>query len=333
MTQLAYILAASHSGSSLLSILLGSHPRIATVGEIKLSASAMGKISRYRCSCGEFIRECQFWHKVKEGMAARCFAFDIANAGTDYRAVKSRYARHLLGPLHRGMFLEGLRDGALGICPTWRRKLPEIQGRNVALVSTVAEITGAKLVTDSSKTAVRLKYLLRNPELDIRVVRLIRDGRGVALTYMDPARFADAKDPAMRGGGNGEQRKNERLSMAQAAHQWRRCNEEAEHVLHRLDKSQWIEIRYEDLCKDTENTLGRLFEFFGLDPGKRAKDFRTVENHVIGNGMRLDKTSKISLDERWRSVLTEQELRIFDREAGRMNRRYGYLDIKVGLRK
>ena len=325
MTQLAYILAASHSGSTLLSMLLGSHPQIATIGEINLSPKAMGDLDRYRCSCGEFIRECQFWHKVKEGMAARGYAFDIADVGTDYRAVDSRYAQRLLGPLHRGIFLEGLRDGALGICPTWRRQLPEIQERNAALVSTIAEITGAKVVADSSKIAVRLKYLLRNTELDIRVIRLIRDGRGVALTYMDPAGFADAKDPALRGGGSGGQRKNERLPMAQAAYQWRRCNEEAENVLRGLGPSQWIEVRYEELCKDTENALGRLFEFLNFDPGKRARDFRTVENHIVGNGMRLDTTSEIRLDERWREKFTDKDLRIFNDVAGEMNRRYGYL--------
>jgi len=322
MTQLAYILAASHSGSTLLSMLLASHPQVATVGEMKLSS--MGNITRYRCSCGEFIRKCRFWSRVKEGMARRGYDFDIADAGMDYRAVDSRYAQWLLGPLHRGMLLESLRDGALRISPTWRRQLPKIHQRNAALASTVGEITGAKVIIDSSKRALRLKYLLRNPELEVKVVRLIRDGRGVALTYMDPAGFADAKDPSRRGGGTGGNRENERLIMAQAAHQWRRCNEEAENVLHRIDKSQWTEVRYEELCEDTENTLERLFEFLGLDPDRRVRDFRMVEHHVIGNGMRLDIASRISLDERWRSVLTEEELHMFDREAGEMNRRYGY---------
>jgi hypothetical protein len=324
MTKLAYILAASHSGSTLLSMLLGSHQQIASVGELKLSSTAMGNIDCYRCSCGEFIRECQFWHKVKEGMAARGYAFDIGDAGTDYRAVKSRYARRLLGPLHRGMFLESLRDGALGICPTWRRQLPEIHRQNAALASTVSEITKAKVIVDSSKIPLRLKYLLRNTKLDIKVIRLIRDGRAVALTYMDPPRFADAKDPALRGGGSGGRRKDEMLSMAQAAQQWRRCNEEAENILRCLDPSQCIEVRYEELCRDTEKILMRLFEFLGLDPSKRVQEFRAVEHHVVGNGMRLDTTSRISLDERWQLVLTEQELDIFDREAGEMNRRYGY---------
>jgi hypothetical protein len=141
---------------------------------------------------------------------------------------------------------------------------------------------------------------------------------------MDPAGFADAKDPNRRAGGTGGDREKERLPMAQAAYQWRRCNEEEEHVLRCLDKLRWIEIRYEDLCEDTDNTLWRLFEFLDLDPQKRIKDFRSVEQHVIGNGMRLDTTSKILVDERWRSVLTEDELRVFDSMAGKMNRRYGY---------
>ena len=324
MTKLAYILAASHSGSTLLSMLLGSHPRIATVGELTLSASAMGKISRYRCSCGEFIRQCSFWHKVKEGMAARGFAFDLGCAGTDYKTVKSRYARRLLSPLHRGNFLESFRDLALGLSPTWIKQLPEIHRRNAALASTVSEITEADVIIDSSKIALRLKYLLRNLELDVKVIRLLRDGRAVALTYMDPSGFADAKDPNRRAGGMGGDRKNERLPTAQAAHEWRRSNEEAEHIWRRLDKSQRIEVRYEDLCKDTENTLGRLFEFLSVDPDKRPREFRMVEHHVVGNGMRLDTTSEIRLDERWRSVLTEENLRIFDCVAGRMNLRYGY---------
>ena len=325
MITLTYILAASHSGSTLLSMLLGSHQQIATIGEMKLSAKAMGDLARYCCSCGRLIVECDFWQKVKKGMAERSFEFDLAYAGTDYRTVESRYARRLLGPMHRGKILETVRDVALGFSPAWRKQLLEIHRRNAALASTVSDITEAEIIVDSSKIALRLKYLLKNPELDIKVIRLIRDGRGVALTYMDPAGYADAKEPSLRGGGSGGQREKERLSMASAAYQWRRSNEEAEHILCSLDKSQWIEVRYEDLCKDTENTLRSLFEFLGVDPGEHTCEFRMVEHHIVGNGMRLDTTSQVSLDERWRSVLTEEELRIFDREAGNINRRYGYV--------
>jgi hypothetical protein len=324
MTRLAYILAASHCGSTLLSMLLGSHPQIATVGEMTLCPKAMGDISRYRCSCGELIQECGFWRKVKEGMASRGFEFDLACAGTDYRAVDSRYARWLLSPLPRGVLLEALRDAALGLSLTWRKRLPLIHRRNAVFISTLREITGAEVVVDSSKIALRLKYLLRNPDLDVKVIRLIRDGRAVALTYTDPTGFADAEDPAMWGGGSGGRREDEMLSMAKAAYQWRRCVEEAENVLRGLPRSLWIEVRYEELCTDPDATLSRLLTFLGLDPDKRIPEFRSVENHIVGNGMRLDTTSQIRLDERWRQTLTEQDLRTFEGVAGETNRRYGY---------
>jgi hypothetical protein len=325
MTKLAYILAASHSGSTLLSMLLGSHPQIVTIGEMTLSPRAMGDLDRYRCSCGEFIRKCPFWAQVRDGMAKRGYAFDLADAGTDYRSIDSRYVRRLLGPLHRGRLLEICRDAGLACSPAWRRRLPEIHGRNAALASTISEIAGAHMVVDSSKVGVRLKYLLRNPELDVKVIRLIRDGRAVALTYMDPAGFADSKDPNKRAGGMGGNREKERLSMAQAAHEWRRCMEEAEHVLRTLDPSRRIEVRYEDYCHSPDATLGRLYEFLGVEPGRQPSHFRDVEQHVVGNGMRLDTTSEIRLDERWKEQLTKADLQVFDQIAGRMNRRFGYV--------
>jgi hypothetical protein len=305
-------------------MLLGSHPQIVTIGELNLSPRAMGPLDRYRCSCGEFIRQCRFWHKVKEGMAARGVAFDIADAGTDYGAVKSRYARRLLRPMHRGRFLESLRDAALGLSPTWKKQLPEIHRRNAALASTVLEIMKAEVIVDSSKCGLRLKYLLRNPELHVKVIRLLRDGRAVALTYMNPAGFADARDPNRREGGMGGDRENQRLPMAQAAYEWRRCVEAEENALRCLTPSQWIEVRYEDYCKAPDAALNRLEQFLGVEPGRHPKEFRTVQQHVVGNGMRLDTTSEIRLDERWKSVLTANDLRIFDRVSGKMNRRYGY---------
>jgi len=257
-------------------------------------------------------------------MTRRGIEFDLADSATDFRSDSSIYVQRLSKAMHRGILLEVIRDIGLWLSPAWRKHYQQTQERNHALMEAVLSVSGGRIIVDSSKIAVRLKYLLKNRNLNIKIIRLIRDGRGVALTYMDPAKFADAKDPAVRGGGSGVQCEDKWLSMAQAAYEWRRSNEEAEHVLHCLDRSQWIEVRYEELCIDTENTLGQLFEFIGLDPDKWSREFRMIENHVLGNGMRLDTTSRISLDERWRSVLVAEELETFEREAGEMNRQYGY---------
>lgn len=320
--RLAYILAASHSGSTLLAMLLGAHPEVCTAGELKLNA--LGDIENYLCSCREKVRECPFWNAISRDMAQRGHPFDIAHAGTDFQSSPSRYVRRLVRPLHRGRLLELLRDGALALSPRWRAALPRIQATNTALAECILSRTGKRILVDSSKVGLRLKYLLRNPALDVRVIRLIRDGRGVALTYMDPARFADARDPRLREGGTGGSREGERLSIAEAAREWRRSNEEAETILKTLDRSAWHEIRYEDLCAEPDRTLAELFAFIGADPARASRDFRSVEHHIIGNGMRLDSTSEIRLDERWKTALTDKELRIFETVAGETNRRLGY---------
>jgi hypothetical protein len=186
------------------------------------------------------------------------------------------------------------------------------------------EVTGKRVIVDSSKMALRLKYLLRNPELDVRVIRLIRDGRAVSLTYMDPAHFADAKDPRLREGGMGGDRAWQRLPMTAAAHEWRRSNQEAECALRGVDRATWTEVRYEELCTDRERTLARLFAFMGVDAARGMAGLRSFDHHVIGNGMRLDATTEVVLDERWRSVLSVEDLRDFDTEAGQLNRQLGY---------
>ena len=321
--RLIYILAASHSGSTLLAMLLSSHPDVCTVGELK--ATSLGDPHKYRCSCRQLIKECPFWNDIQEDMATRGFDFNITNAGTDIRTDMSPYVQRLLKPLHRSLTIETVRDMALNLSPVWRENLPKILTRNLALIQCVAARTGKNIIVDSSKIGIRLKYLLRIPELDIRIIRAIRDGRGVALTYMNPARFADASDSTLRQGGMGGERSGERLTMEQAAREWLRSNEEAETILKRLDKSQYTESHYESLCQNPDEALHRLFTFIGVDPKKRFTNFRNTEHHIVGNGMRLDSTSEIRLDERWRKELSAKDLKIFFNITGDMNKHLDYI--------
>jgi len=220
--------------------------------------------------------------------------------------------------------MEAVRDLALMLSSNWRRELPRVQSLNAQLMACVLARSGKKVIVDSSKIGIRLKYLLRNPALDVRILRLVRDGRGVALTYVDPERFADASDPRWRGGGAGAGRDDERISMADASREWLRSNEEAEALLSGVDRSKWMEVRYESLCSQPAETLRQIHQFLGLSKDEQGGDFRRVEHHVVGNGMRLDTHSEIRLDERWRENLKPEDLQIFDSIAGAMNRKLGY---------
>jgi hypothetical protein len=321
--RLIYILAASHSGSTLLAMLLGTHPEIITVGELKLTS--LGNVEQYLCSCKKQIKKCPFWSDVVQEMARRGYRFDFSNLGTDFHSEMSSYVKWLLRPLHRGPILEWARDSALTFSPTWRARFPRIQELNSVLIESICNLTGKKVIVDSSKVGLRLKFLLRNPALDVKVIRLIRDGRAVAMTYTDPAGFADASDPDLRGGGMGGDRESDRLTMVRAAREWKRSNEEAEAVLKNLDPSQWIEVCYETLCAETDITLRKLFKFIGVNPDHKLISFRNTSHHIVGNGMRLDSTDEIKLDERWRESLTKSELEAFNLVAGKLNHRLGYI--------
>lgn len=303
-------------------MLLGSHPDVCSAGELK--ATSLGPVVAYRCSCGEVITECPFWHAVRAGMAKRGVAFDVTASMADIRTGASPAMKRLLKPLHRNVPLEALRDLALGAIPGWRTHLARVQGINAALVESLLECSGAQVVVDSSKIGIRLKYLLANPGLDVKVIRLVRDGRATALTYMDPERYADAQQAHLRGGGSGRNRDDERLSVAAAAHEWRRSTEEAGEIVATLPREQWTQVKYEDLCANPRDVIDRLCAFIGVPGSARMESFKTREHHVVGNGMRFDKSNEIRLDDRWRTALNSDHLRAFDRTAGELNRRLGY---------
>jgi hypothetical protein len=322
---LVYILAASHSGSTLLALLLGMHPGLCTVGELKLTS--LGDVDRYRCGCGATIPSCPFWTEVARRMQDRGIPFDLSTSPTDFVASANAVQRRLLAPLHRSARLEWLRDAALALTPGWRAHLTRVQRANAALGRTLLELTGRRALVDSSKVGLRLKYLLRNPAFDVRIIRFVRDGRAVALTYMDPAAFADARTPELRGGGHGGNREAERIPMPLAAREWRRANEEAGEIVRQLPPGRSVQARYEDLCANPDAVLSAIFTFIGVEPMTCAALAATQRaHHVVGNGMRLDWDGRILFDDRWRGVLGTAELAAFDSVAGALNRHLGYGD-------
>ncbi len=320
-----YIMGASHSGSTLLTLLLNAHPEITTIGE--LDTHGIGNLDGYRCSCRSLLMECPFWQKVRARMTRYRPDFDLTNMGTHLTAASGGLLQRLIGAEYRGPVLEAVRDIALQCFPEFKRAFADFSLNSVALVKVLMELTGAKVFADSSKLPHRLKFLLRIPSFDVKVLHIVRDGRAVALTYMDQDRFADASDPSLRRGGRGLSANTPYAlseSMERSAEEWRRELQAAEHLLAGMDPSRWVRVHYEDLCRNTDGTLTRIFEFAGVDSSRRIPDFRRAEHHIIGNGMRLDTTSEIRLDERWKTVLNPEHLKIFDGVAGKTNRRYGY---------
>jgi hypothetical protein len=52
----------------------------------------------------------------------------------------------------------------------------------------------------------------------------------------------------------------------------------------------------------------------------------TQPHHVIGNRMRHNPVGSIRSEERWREVMTSEQLAVCERVAGGLNRLFGYID-------
>ena len=300
MRELAYILSPSYSGSTLLTFLLGTHPDIATIGELK--ATRMGDVEQYVCSCGARIRRCPFWRRVEEVMAERAVSFSVSRFGSHFSCAHHDVVARLLGARVRGAMLEAIRDVCLWALPTARRELRSIVERNRDLIDVTSSLQRAELFVDASKDSVRLRHLLRTGHWNIRVIYLIRDGRGATSSFM----------------------RHHSTTMKNAAREWAITHKECRQILMYVPQQSWLTIRYEQLCKDPKRTLHSVLSFLGVDRNGASQDYRSVEHHIVGNYMRLKSNDEITLDEKWKARLTKHDLRVFDRIAGRINRQLGY---------
>jgi len=310
--EVLYLASSSYSGSTLLTLLLAAHERIGTIGELK--ATAMGDIDQYRCSCGSRIRECPYWIGLAAELARRGSPLDLARFGTHFRLEgASVLGDRALRAQVRGPLLEAARSFALRALPGLSREFQRILGRNGAVIEAVCALRGAAIFLDGSKEPNRLLYMSRSGRWPVTAVHLVRDGRGVLQSMVK--RVLRRPTPVFR----------ERPAMIAAlARHWRRVNRACERVLARLPAERRIRVRYEDVCSDPQGAIEPIFRLLGIDPVELPADFRQIEHHVLGNHMRL-KQGRIALDEQWREALSPEDLATFERIAGDLNRRYGYV--------
>ncbi|MBA2433794.1 MAG: sulfotransferase [Chthoniobacterales bacterium] len=300
MRELLYILSPSFSGSTLLTFLLAAHPEIATVGELK--ASAIGDVESYRCSCGALLKQCDFWRKVKTGMKKSGVEFDFDDFGTHFTSGPAWF-RRLVRLGARNPLLSQSSSQLLRIVPFCRSRLERTIGQNRILIDLIASIQGGRIFLDASKDPERLTQLLLSKQWKIRVVHLLRDGRGVSSSY----------------------KKHHNVDMKSAAAEWLRTERACVHVAARMARKDVLTVKYEDVCREPQRTIEEIFAFAGLVHGISVNGAIPESGHVLGNAMRLSGGKRILLDERWRTELLPCDLRVFDAIGGDLNRRRGYM--------
>ena len=301
MRDLLYILSPSFSGSTLLTFLLAAHPDIATVGELK--ASAIGDVGTYRCSCGSLLIQCKFWRRIKEEMAHRGANFRYENFYTHFSNGDEFVAfRRMINLGSKNDICAGASDVVLKTVPGYRELLNKIVEQNRALVEVISAIQNGRIFLDASKDPERLNQLSRTGHWQIKVIRLLRDGRGIAYSYM----------------------KHTRAPMQQAAREFLKTDRACDRIVRRLNPSDLLTVKYEDICSHPEETIEKILSRLDLNRDKSGLRRSPSELHILGNSMRLKAGSSVMLDEAWRTELTWQDLATFDKIAGGWNASRGY---------
>jgi hypothetical protein len=143
-----YIAGTSHSGSTLLDLMLNAHPAIFAAGEVlklnrQLQVKDARRGTRAPCSCGApSLWECRFWSAV--------------DRRTRETSRKSLTALDMLD----------------------YRDLDAASASNAVVFNAIADVSGRNFVVDSSKLPGRLYYLMRLKGLDVYPVHLVREPKG-----------------------------------------------------------------------------------------------------------------------------------------------------------
>jgi hypothetical protein len=308
--RVVYLGGLGRSGSTLLERLLGEMPGVSALGEV-VHMWRRGVAEDERCGCGEAFSACGFWSQVGKS------AFD----GWDKISVERMTA--LRAATDRTRFiplLAGSRQPAGN-----RERLAEYTDHYLRVYEAVAEATGSTTLIDSSKHASLAFCLRRRPEIDLRVVHLVRDSRAVAYSWTTRVARPDASaDSYMTTYG-----------PVRAAAQWNIENYAMALLARR--GTPVLRVRYEDLVAAPEQTMARVAAFAGLGTDPSAFDFIGTEGDsgfavlheahtASGNPMRFA-TGKVGIrgDERWRTAMPDAHRRTVTALTLPLLKRYGYL--------
>lgn len=282
---LIYILSNGRSGTTLLDLLLGAHPRVWTLGEAQNLPWEL-QSPRAPCGCGNPVPESEFWEPILD---------EIPTGTTGYHVGYFRDERQV-GKVLRWRLLPNLLRGNVG--ERWSEALHEYGTKNRKYFNVVRNAANRrssstiKWLVDASKDPYRLFWLQASGHFNIRVIHMLKDPR--ALVY---SMAHDWFDNSLGG--------FDRVLRYTA--RWVVENTLMAHVCRtQFDAADVWTQKYESLAAHPERELLSLGRWLGIKyPPSLVHDFRNYENFAIsGNMMRWrESDTKICLDERWKADL------------------------------
>jgi Sulfotransferase family len=290
------------SGTTLVERLLGELPGVCALGEV-VHLWQRDIRDDERCGCGARFSGCTFWHRVGALAFGGWHNVDVDRVHRLRAAVER--TRHIP------------RLAAATEAPA---EVHEYASYYTRVYAAAAEVSGARVVVDSSKHSSLAHVLRWSAGLDLRVVHVVRDARGVAYSWTKTVSRPETD-------GTDEMT---RYSPGRSALLWNAHNA-AFGLLSRRGVAV-RRIRYEEFLADPRAALTALAEFAGVPLPDGALDFLRdgyadlrVGHSAAGNPMRFT-VGRLPLrrDDAWVRSLPPRQRRLVGTVCGPMLRAYGY---------
>lgn len=192
-------------------------------------------------------------------------------------------------------------------CPFWHKVAAGFKANSnlsrdeqyLKVFEIAAESFGEDTVMiDHSKGIDALKRLIKIPEIDVKVIFLIKDVRSYTISRIDRANRIKArrkeKDTAVL-------RSKDSFNFPSYHFlRWYQLNKKMLSFLKQKNVS-YLQIGYEELCLYPEIMLEKLCEFIGVAVEPSMLNFQNSSSHILrGNKMRHNpEKQKIRYDNRW----------------------------------
>lgn len=303
-TRVLYLGGLGRSGTTLIERVLGELPGVCALGEV-VHLWQRDIRDDDRCGCGHRFSACEFWQAVGREAFGGWHRVDV----------------------HRILALQELveRTRHIPVLATSRRRdfaalVVEYAEYYAKVYEAAARVGGASVVVDSSKHSALAHCLRHCAEIDLRVLHVVRDPRGVAYSWTKtvPRPETDGREEMTR------------YSPARSAVLWNAHN--AAFGLLRQRGVAVRRLRYEDFLADPRGAVNKVAAFAGLDTSTLELKFLR-EKHVhlgqchsaAGNPMRFQ-TGEVPLlpDEAWRDALAPRQRALVGAVCAPLLRSYGY---------
>lgn len=300
-----YIAGFGRSGSTILGNILGEFEGFFHAGELNFIWEHNFLEDRL-CSCGAAFSKCGLWERV----------VDEAYGGLEEVDAEEMVRLSAVGTRTRHVPLM-LSAGGRRYLHSRLGKYPE---RLYRLYREIIDVTGCRVVVDSSK-APPYGYLLgRTPGIELYVVHLVRDPRAAAFSWLRKKLQPDRKDKSYL----------PEVGAVKSALIWDSWNAAAE-VLWRDTPDRYIRIFYEDFVRDPQSSVRAILELIGEDgplcpPFTGERSVRLGESHTVAGNPNRFQSGDVALkpDDEWAGKMRSRDRRLVTALTLPLLARYGY---------